>query len=180
MTTHAVHEAEIAASPWVNSWAWDKPRSPEHFRCCNFCGSIHPEDLAAEPNWTAQWADRKYGWPHKFYVDIPDRDGKPDWLGGSNRDMTDEELARYGWKRVSELTRKERKILKRLGHDLKGPHADKVVGLGPRDVHHAKFYTEHFADPNISAVLIDRIQRRSGLLFEWHDDGNVSWRPVAP
>lgn len=39
-------------------------------RSCQFCGSMHPEDLAAaiRAGATVEWADFKYGWPHKVYV----------------------------------------------------------------------------------------------------------------
>jgi hypothetical protein len=40
------------------------------FRTCNYCGSIHPEDLlrVLQAGATLETADWKYGWPHKFYV----------------------------------------------------------------------------------------------------------------
>lgn len=54
---------------------WREPGNAAHqtFRSCAYCGSIHPADLAAElrahPNaGTLEMADRKYGWPHKFYA----------------------------------------------------------------------------------------------------------------
>jgi hypothetical protein len=175
MSAHAVHGGAPNLSIIGGTWDWSKPRGPEHFRRCNYCGSIHPEDLVAETNWTVEWSDQKYGWPHKFYVDIPDRNGELDYLGSANHDMGDEELARYGWKRVGDLTHKERKALKRVGVDLKADHIV-VVGVGPRATHHAKFYTEHLADPNIPAEVKDEIHRRSGLIFEWLEDGRVSWR----
>ena len=42
-------------------------------RHCDYCGSLHPEDLAKylrEGTVTRlSPADRKYGWPHKFYTE---------------------------------------------------------------------------------------------------------------
>jgi hypothetical protein len=40
-------------------------------RSCSYCGSMHPADLAAalRAGARADWADWKYGWPHKLYVD---------------------------------------------------------------------------------------------------------------
>lgn len=37
---------------------------------CGFCGSVRPDELAAalKAGATLEAADRKYGWPHKFYV----------------------------------------------------------------------------------------------------------------
>lgn len=43
----------------------------EPYRSCDYCGSIHPEDLLAVLAAGAKLhpADEKYGWPHKFYVE---------------------------------------------------------------------------------------------------------------
>lgn len=40
-------------------------------RSCSYCGSIHPGDLARQLReaGTLSEADRKYGWPHKFYLE---------------------------------------------------------------------------------------------------------------
>ena len=45
-------------------------RDDERWHCA-FCGSIHPSDLAALLKAGARLspADRKYGWPHKFYME---------------------------------------------------------------------------------------------------------------
>lgn len=56
------------------------------WRTCNYCGSIHPGDLMERPEPpmmrsvelgmgppidvpNVSWADWKYGWPHKLYLD---------------------------------------------------------------------------------------------------------------
>lgn len=53
----AEHESDQHGQPW---------------RSCSYCGSIHPVDLLALGEIvTAAWADFKYGWPHKLYVDLP-------------------------------------------------------------------------------------------------------------
>jgi hypothetical protein len=49
-------------------------------RHCSYCGSLHPEDLLAalDAGGTLGGSDWKYGWPHKFYVRIPNgRAGQP-------------------------------------------------------------------------------------------------------
>src|SRR5688572_27163775 len=116
MTDPSVHP-EANGPPFnIGGWTWTEPQRGEHFRRCSFCGSIHPDDLAAEENWTAEWSDQKYGWPHKFYVDVPNRqpfalfvvsrtNAKPaehdwgsDWI--ATADLTSEQLAiitRDGW-----------------------------------------------------------------------------------
>jgi hypothetical protein len=59
---------------------WNAPRGhldngpyDYQYRTCSFCGSIHPEDLlnALEAGASVEEADRKYGYPHKFYIDLP-------------------------------------------------------------------------------------------------------------
>lgn len=42
------------------------------WRSCSYCGSIHPQDLLGLDPGTvnrAEWADWKYGYPHKMYVE---------------------------------------------------------------------------------------------------------------
>lgn len=43
------------------------------WRTCSYCGSIHPKDLieALKNGATLQGSDWKYGWPHKFYLNVP-------------------------------------------------------------------------------------------------------------
>lgn len=62
---------------------WSAPRSPEEdtsrggmrtareWWTCGYCGSMHPRELAAAIRLgaTVHWADFKYGWPHKLYVE---------------------------------------------------------------------------------------------------------------
>lgn len=64
------------------SYDWSRPRSPaedtsktmrtaREFWGCGYCGSMHPSELAwvLENGAHVHWADFKYGWPHKVYVD---------------------------------------------------------------------------------------------------------------
>jgi len=37
-----------SAARW-GGWDWREPRGAQHYRTCSFCGSISPQDLAAEP-----------------------------------------------------------------------------------------------------------------------------------
>ena len=46
-----------------------EPRGPK--LACSYCGSAHPRELALairSGGVTLDPADRKYGWPHKFYL----------------------------------------------------------------------------------------------------------------
>lgn len=65
------------------AYAWHEPRSPAEdksdsglraarpFYTCGYCGSMHPTELVAAIKGGAgvSWADFKYGWPHKVYVE---------------------------------------------------------------------------------------------------------------
>jgi hypothetical protein len=45
----------------------------EGFKCCGYCGSMEPIELAKlieAGKVTMSGSDWKYGWPHKFYVDV--------------------------------------------------------------------------------------------------------------
>jgi hypothetical protein len=222
-----------SAARW-GGWSWSEPARGEHFRRCSFCGSVHPEDLAAETpgtgtctvcgqqgweacfrgqehagikaavrdgkldvsaeerdrvlamadqhsydpgGWHASWADQKYGWPHKFYVDIPNRDAGALYVIGNQYGPPREPESGGGleWVAWGDLSRAQRKIAKRDGYD-RDEHPN-YVGFGTRPSHHAKFYTIHLADPAISQDVKDAIQAVSGLRFTFTDDGRVGWQP---
>jgi hypothetical protein len=238
-----------SAARW-GGWDWRRPRRGEHFRTCSFCGSIHPEDLAAETagngvcqvcgreswdacfrhqghagikdavragdpevsdeergrvlamadehqyapgGWWASWADRKYGWPHKFYVEgLVPRDAKMLHYTGSSHN-SDEPPSWGGahavWVRADRLTRAQCKILKEDGALLPEDKTARFGGdpdaarswycLAPRVTLHAKFYTIHLADPAVRQDAKDAIQRASGLRFTFTDDGRVGWERWA-
>lgn len=69
---------------------WEtREREPyiDGFRHCSYCGSLHPEDLitALKAGATMHGSDWKYGWPHKFYVTVPNTiAGKVVGMGGSS------------------------------------------------------------------------------------------------
>lgn len=50
---------------------WNRPTEARPFRTCSYCGSIHPTDLLAllHGGDKLTLADKKYGWPHKFYTE---------------------------------------------------------------------------------------------------------------
>lgn len=176
-----------SAARW-GGWHWSEPRHGEHFRRCSFCGSIDPDDLAAEPTWRADWADRKYGWPHKFYVDVPNRDPAALFVvgaqsGGQGRPgyRPPEPLAGedgIGWVAFADLTRAQRKIAGRDGWRVtKDDHSD-FYEFGTRSSHYGKFYTIHLADPQVTQEAKDIIGRVSGLRFRF-EDGRMSWEAWA-
>lgn len=169
MTDQTVHPD---ADRW-GGWGWREPDRGEHFRRCGFCGSIHPDDLAAEPNWRADWADRKYGWPHKFYVDIPNRQPKQLFVVSATTTPTDGYIAR------EDLTNEQRDIAKRDGFDSDDRRRPwQYFQFAPRPMHHGKFYSIHLGDTEITADVKATIEQRSGLTFEFTPDGRVAWRPA--
>lgn len=232
------------ADRW-GGWRWRKPERGEHFRRCSFCGSIHPEDLAAEQagddicrvcakhgweacfrnqqppwvngderaavlaqvspeeraqveaqapahsyspgGWWASWADQKYGWPHKFYVEgLSNRDTGALFVvavqsGGQARPP--EPAAGkdgIGWVAFADLTRQQRKIAERDGWVARQADHSAFYQFGTRTSHFAKFYTVHLADPAISGAAKETIQRVCGLRFEWSGDGQIRWSRYQP
>lgn len=175
MTDQTVHPD---AKRW-GGWQWAEPTRGEHFRRCNFCGSIHPEDLAAEEGWKAQWADMKYGWPHKFYVDIPNRD--PDQLFVISHVWTDEPPTGHmfggDWVATEDLTDAQRAVAERDGYlrPLPDGRASSYFVFGTHEHHFGKFYTIHLSDADLAPTVKADIEQRSGLAFTFTSD-HVRWR----
>lgn len=168
-TPDPVHGQE--AERW-GGWSWREPSRGEHFRRCTYCGSIHPEDLAAETEWRAEWADAKYGWPHKFYVPVTSRNPEQRFVTGAS---PSEERPGYSgeWVRSDEIPND---VITDGWGDLYDHY--NWVCVGTRPTHHAKFYTVHLADPRIAPEALETIQRVSGLRFRFQD-GRVSWEPAG-
>ena len=145
------------------------------FRAQNISDEDHPYDPGA---WYASWADRKYGWPHKFYAEgLKPRD--PSLLHCTGSSNGAERPGGSGdWVRAGELTREQKRIIKDGGMHSGGKFEGWYL-LQPRSTLHAKFYTIHLADPAISQDVKDKIQRASGLRFRFTDDGKVGWERWA-
>lgn len=172
MTDNPTGPVHAESERW-GGWTWREPHRGEHFRRCSYCGSIHPDDLAAEQAWRADWADRKYGWPHKFYVDLTNRDPDRQYvISAINFEPREGE---QGWVPYSKLSRKQKKAMREDGW---GQESYTYVRYSTRPKHHAKFYTVHLSDPDISAETIAAIERGSGLHFTF-SDGRVGWQPVT-
>lgn len=228
------------AERW-GGWSWREPRRGDHFRTCSFCGSIHPEDLAAEQEgsgtcqacglagweacfrgqvpvwawhltgeqkgiltaeesaslegkharhdyspggWWASWADRKYGWPHKFYVEgLKPRD--PEMLhciGASPNDPDEGSFGRMGmqWHKVSECPPELLEAARQGGMVHSAENPDGWLGFGTRPALSAKFYSVHLADPRVSDEVKHKIYRACGLQFTFSGDGRVGWQQYLP
>ena len=140
--------------------------------------ALHPAHSYDPGGWYASWADRKYGWPHKFYVEglsprVPSLlhcighgsggDGRRPAGGGS-------------WVEAKDLSREQKRIVKADGMHASGQF-DGWYLFAPRASLHAKFYSIHLADPRISQEVRDAIQAASGLRFTFSGDGSVRWGP---
>lgn len=113
----------------------------EGFKCCNYCGSMDPAELAElieAGKATMSGSDWKYGWPHKFYVDVanPTPDKIVDKGGRS-------------WYENGE--RKEERFMKPQGPYL-----------------HFKFYSEHLKllDDEMFAKIAPIISTACGIDWE--------------
>ena len=231
-----VHGGE--AVRW-GGWDWRGPRRGDHFRTCSYCGSIHPEDLAAElvpagrcagcgadgleghyrndvgpavrrgvdsgiisPGELSDeerrrleipqhpydpggaypsWADQKYGWPHKFYVQgLRPRDAKLLHCFTHYRGEAAPEGYSYPWVAAADLTRAQRKILSEDGMLGKGETPVGWYAFRPKTELFAKFYTRHLADPGIAPEVIDKIAAASGVRFHFSsaEGFRVGWHGV--
>jgi hypothetical protein len=112
----------------------------DKFRHCGYCGSLDPVELAElikEGKATMHGADWKYGYPHKFYVDIVNP--TPDKL-----------VDKGGRSWVEDGVRKEERYIEPWG-----------------PVIHAKFYTNHFGllDDEIFEKVAETISCACGIAF---------------
>lgn len=166
------------AEGW-GGWSWADPVRGEHFRRCDLCGSVHPDDLVAEQGWRAEWADMKYGWPHKFYVELPNRDPeRPYVVSVTTGDQLPALRIAGEYVAWDDLTDDQRTICERdgYGEDDDGWRPT-FVAFGTHPTHHATFYTIHLADTDLAPDTKTVIEQRSGLAFRF-DDGRISWKAV--
>jgi hypothetical protein len=146
--------------PWEDATPPDieSGRTTGRLRHCAYCGSMHPAAVAAAIRAGArgEWADRKYGWPHKaYFIDIPNpHTGLLESRASANFKPED----RPDWIQVDE-------------HHWREP------GKPAPETTDGKFYSVHLMD----ATPEDRetIETHLGLKFEFMDDGRVSWRPFG-
>lgn len=157
-------------------WMWLEPTRGEHFRRCSYCGSIHPMDLVAEPEWTYfSWADRKYGWPHKLYVDVPNR--TPDRLYVISASSTLPDLNSDQYIAWEDLSDEQRDVVTRDGWGGMLRIAN-FFQFGTHPTHSAKFYSVHLRDAALPAAAKRLIEHRSGVVFTFTDEG-VRFEPAT-
>ena len=149
---------------------WDEATPPDiekeerywtgRLRSCAYCGSMHPADVAAAIRAGAkgEWADMKYGWPHKSYFE-----GIPNPHAGLLEVRVSTNFPPEGDRYKDWIKAPDGQHW----HEPGRPAAVKTDG---------KFYSVHLMD----ATPEDRetIETHLGLHFEFTDDGKVTWRRV--
>jgi hypothetical protein len=144
-------------------------RTTGRLRHCSYCGSMHPTDLVAAIRLGAHmhWADFKYGWPHKAYVEnIPN----------PHAGMLE---SRYGSSQPGEYMGKPL-VKYQNGYDRHTgdpTYSYRDQGSPASERTHGKFYTEHLLDA--SPEERDFIEKAMGYSFCWHE-GQVWYGPYRP
>ena len=138
------------------------------FRQCTYCGAIHPGDMLAflKDGVVNSFhdADWKYGWPHKFYFDVPNPfAGEPRRCGSMIKavgEVPDEhDRKQYiDWVLVN------------------GRWEGEMIMPAP-DTTPAKFYATHLQD--VDDDLLDEIARhifaRTGITFKKDSEGRLMY-----
>lgn len=184
-----------ALSPMGGEACWRvHPNSLERgetFRTCFYCGSIHPEDLlkALADGGKLGGADWKYGWPHKFYIDVVNPE--PDRLfemGGETK-WTDKPCPRCceptGEVKIQYAGQDADRCGACYGHRKERLH---TPHMSTRETFHAKWYNEHLQDagydPEAFDALVAALEKHSGVAFDLVPDpkveGEVTLRWRAP
>ncbi|OGO66563.1 MAG: hypothetical protein A2029_01395 [Chloroflexi bacterium RBG_19FT_COMBO_47_9] len=143
--------------PWRDAESPDieKGHNTGRLRGCSYCGSMHPADVATAIRVGAigEWADRKYGWPHKaYFTGVPNPHAGMQEIRDSANYKVYEDWIRAGPKNW---------------HEPGTPAPETTYG---------KFYTVHllYASPEEK----ETIEKHLGFHFDFTDDGKVSWRPI--
>lgn len=128
--------------------------------------------------WHASWADRKYGWPHKFYVEgLYPRDPKLLHCTGHASHVAVGSGSSWGSPdsgvAAGDLTEAQKEIIRKDGMNASGKF-EGIYQFTPKHTLHAKFYTTHLADPRVSEEIKAKIASVSGLAFRF-EGGRVSW-----
>jgi hypothetical protein len=144
--------------PWDDAVAPDIEKGDRYWtgclRSCSYCGSMHPTDVAVAIRAGArgEWADRKYGWPHKaYFTDIPNPHAG---LLESRASANFKPKEHPDWIQVDEHHWREPGV----------PAPDKTYG---------KFYTVHLMDATPEER--ETIETHLGLHFDFMEGGKVSW-----
>ena len=167
---------------------WSPPRSPEADRAypgnrgmysarpfwsCGYCGSMHPTELVEvlAAGASGSWADFKYGWPHKWYVENAPNPYAGRWEVRSGEfTSTLRPGEEKDWERypdgLDSVTGNPKWSYRRLGAASKASERT-----------HGKFYTIHLVDATPEEKTA--IESAMGLSFIFDEKGGVRWEPVS-
>lgn len=177
---HIGNMNSIGKGKWPDGLVpWRDPVAPDmktantttgRLRGCDYCGSMHPADVAAAIRAGAQfhWADFKYGWPHKAYGrNIPNpHAGLPESRMSTSRPPEGEE---------DRFVRLPAGYYNQATGEPEYTYCEKPKPAP--DTTHGKFYSVHLKD----ATKEDRetIERHLGARFVFDDPepGYVDYGP---
>jgi hypothetical protein len=175
-----VHGTQSPVSGYPAIWRPPFADRGETFRTCFYCGSIHPEDLlkALDAGGKLGGSDWKYGWPHKFYVDVPNPE--PDRLfemGGETR-WTDNPCPRCcdaaGAVKPEYASPEVDRCGSCYGHRKERVH---TPHMSTRETLHAKWYNEHLQDegydPEAFDAVVVALEKHAGIRFDLVPDPKI-------
>lgn len=160
---------------------WRASRDGEPFRTCFWCGCIHPEDLltAIKAGAVVGGSDWKYGWPHKFYVDVVNPDPARLFDVGSETKTFDEPCPTCcgpDGKPRADLMVAEAQACPCRGLFRR---TERTTHMGTRETFHAKWYNEHIQDEGFDdearAALLLALEQTGGIKFEL-EGGKLKYR----
>jgi hypothetical protein len=169
--------------------------TPRGTGSCTDCGARNWEDCLGgqrdaqrmhnfDPGgWWLSWADWKYGWPHKMYVESlrPAHPGMLHCLSRiSGREPVPREMG-MDWYRTRDLTPELLAIVTDDGMALEQGERDSWMGFGTRGTLHAKLYSVHLNDPAVDESTREAIFEACGLRLHFSAAGTVGdfepWKP---
>jgi hypothetical protein len=118
---------------------------------CKYCGSLDPlelADLLCKGIATMHGSDWKYGFPHKFYVDVPNPKAG--------------QMVEKGWRSYTE----------------DGVHKEETIMGIASETSSAKFYTEHLMliDSETFDKVAPIINQACGITFYLNEDGKICYK----
>ena len=179
-----IHAGEMEV-PYLNErypngeTGWSEPHAPDiaagvrtaSLGGCDFCGSLHPSDVVKylQAGATIMWADWKYGYPHKAYLEkIPNP-----YAG-----MLE---SRMGMSNPTEEQIKEHNLIlvktKRFDQYTGNPVYEWINAGEPASKwEYAKFYTMHLQDATPEEKAY--IEHALGYTITFEPDGGMSWEKI--
>jgi len=102
-----IHDKEPHISRIATQDIWNE-RQGSKYKHCSYCGSISLQDfydILKNTDYFIELADQKYGYPHKFYINIPERPGMVKFYTRHLIDITDKETIDEMLKLIKERTK---------------------------------------------------------------------------